>query len=103
MERIDNYGFGYKEDQLSLTALERETVITLNDEEGFAEIYTSQRPWITRLSKNPSAELLEEGRFEGSKWAKYKVPKGLISVRAKSRKGQIARPGLKPPSRISGT
>ena len=39
---------------MSLTAPERETIITLNDEDGHALIYTAQRPIITKL-KNPSA------------------------------------------------
>jgi hypothetical protein len=51
---------------MSLTAPERETIITLNDEDETAEIWTAQRPWITKLKKNPSAVLLEEGKHDGS-------------------------------------
>jgi hypothetical protein len=66
---------------MSLTAPERETIITLNDDDETAEVWTAQRPWITKLRKNPSAILLEEGTHDGSAWARFEVPKGLISVR----------------------
>jgi hypothetical protein len=75
---------------MSLTAPERETIISLNDEDETAEIWTAQRPWITKLRKNPSATLLEEGKHDGSVWARFEVPKELVSVRPKRRKG---RPG----------
>jgi hypothetical protein len=78
---------------LSLTAVERETIITLNDEDETAEIWTAQRPWITKLRKNPSAVLLEEGKHDGSVWARFQIDKSLISVRAQSRKGQRAGQG----------
>jgi hypothetical protein len=68
---------------VSLTAPERETIITLNDEDETAEIWTAQRPWITKLRKNPAATLLEEGKHDGSAWARFEVPKALISVRSK--------------------
>ena len=73
---------------MSLSASERETVIVLNDEEDVTHIYTAQRPWITRLRKNASARLLEEGSFEGSAWARFEVPKELVNVRPKRRKGR---------------
>jgi hypothetical protein len=75
---------------MSLSALERETVVTLNDAEDFAEIYTAQRPWITKLKKNTAAELIEEGRHDGSVWAKFRVPKELISVRSKKVKRELS-------------
>jgi hypothetical protein len=62
---------------MSLTGAERETIITLNDEDETAEIWTAQRPWITRLKKNPSALLLEKGKHNGSVWARFEVPKAL--------------------------
>jgi len=49
---------------MSLTRPERETIITVNDEDGSAEIYTAQRPWITKLRKNPAATLIEYGDEE---------------------------------------
>jgi hypothetical protein len=73
---------------VSLSAAERETVIVMTDEDGFAEIYTAQRRWITKLKKNPAATLVVEGKHDGSAWARFEVPKELVSVRAQSRKGQ---------------
>jgi hypothetical protein len=73
---------------MSLTAPERETIITLNDEDETADIWTAQRPWITRLKKNPSATLLEEGVHDGSVWARFEVPKELVGVRSKRRTGR---------------
>jgi hypothetical protein len=74
---------------VSLTAPERETIITLNDEDETAEIWTAQRPWITKLRKNPAATLLEEGKHDGSVWARFEVPKALISVRSKRAKRDL--------------
>lgn len=67
---------------MSLTAAERETVITMNDEDKVAAIWTAQRPVITKLKKNPSAVLIEEGNFDGSVWARFELPAGLISFRS---------------------
>jgi hypothetical protein len=66
---------------LSLTAAERETVINLNDEDATASIWTAQRPVITKLKKNPAATLLEEGKHDGSVWATFELPAGLVSFR----------------------
>jgi hypothetical protein len=73
---------------MSLAPAERETVITLNDEDEFAHVYTSQRPWITKLRKHPSARLIEEGKFEGSAWARFEVEKELVRVAPRRRKAR---------------
>jgi hypothetical protein len=70
---------------VSLTAPERETIITFNDEDDTAEVWTAQRPWITKLKKNPAAILVEEGKHEGSAWARFTLPKELVSLRSKRR------------------
>jgi hypothetical protein len=67
---------------MSLTAAERETIITLNDEDATASIWTAQRPVITKLKKNPAASLIEEGKHDGSAWAKFEMPAELISFRS---------------------
>jgi hypothetical protein len=67
---------------VSLTAPERETIVTLNDEDKTAHVYTAQRPVITKLKRNPAATLLEEGTHDGSAWARFELPKGLISFRS---------------------
>jgi hypothetical protein len=70
---------------MALTALERETVITFNDADEVASVYTAQRRLITQLKKNPAAVLVEEGVHEGSLWARFELPKNFISFRTKTR------------------
>jgi hypothetical protein len=71
---------------MSLTPAERETVITFNDAEETAEVYTHQRPVITKLKKNPAATLIDEGVFETTPWAHFQIPKQFVSFRGKARK-----------------
>jgi len=75
---------------MSLTAPERETVITLSDAEYVAHVYTAQRPLITKLKKNPAATLIEEGTFEGSAYARFELPSGLISFRSGRSKRELS-------------
>jgi hypothetical protein len=70
---------------MSLSAAERDTTITLNDEETTADIWTAQRRTITKLTKNPAAKLLEEGVHKGSAWARFKLPKEFVSFRSTRR------------------
>jgi hypothetical protein len=67
---------------MTLTAYERETVIVMNDEELTARIWTAQRRIITKLKKNPAARLLEEGRSDGSPWARFELPREFVSFRS---------------------
>jgi hypothetical protein len=71
---------------MSLNALERETVITFNDAEDMAQVHTHQRPVITKMKKNPTARLIEEGVFETTPWARFEIPKNMLSFRSKERK-----------------
>jgi len=68
---------------MSLTAAERETSISMSDENDVAYIYTAQRKVLTRLRKNPAAKLIEEGNHGGSPWARFELPAGLISFRSR--------------------
>jgi hypothetical protein len=68
---------------VSLTAAERETIVTLNDEDEHAEIWTAQRPIITKLKKNAAATLIAEGKHDGSAWAQFQLPAALVSFRSK--------------------
>ena len=68
---------------MSLTAAERETIVTLNDEDDVLHVWTAQRPWITRLKKNPAARLIEEGKHDGSVWARFELPADLLTFRSK--------------------
>jgi hypothetical protein len=72
-------------EQVSFTAPERETVIVFNDEDELASVYTSQRAVITRLKKNPAASIVDEGRFGGSPWAEFELPKRFVTFRSKER------------------
>jgi hypothetical protein len=68
---------------MSLTPAERERIITFNDDDDMAHVWTAQRPWITRLRRNPAAVLLDEGRHDGSAGAAFEVPKELLTIRSK--------------------
>lgn len=65
---------------MALTAAERETVITTDDEDkDFFVIHTSQRPWITSILRNPAAEILEDTEFEGTRLITARFPINLLS------------------------
>ena len=51
---------------MSLTAPERETVITFSDADDTAQVHTHQRKIITELKNNPAAELIEDISFGGT-------------------------------------
>jgi hypothetical protein len=58
----------------SLTAPERETVVNGCDADDFITVWTAQRPIITRLRKLTCAEVLDEGFYGTTVWAKFKLP-----------------------------
>ena len=70
---------------MGLTAFERETVVSFNDAEEMALVVTQQRRVITALKNNPAAVLLAEGVFETSRWARFAIPKRLVSFRTRNR------------------
>jgi hypothetical protein len=72
---------------LSLTAPERETVITFSDEDDTASVHTHQRRIITKLKNNPAAELIEDISFDGTAGAVFELPIWAISFLSKKRKG----------------
>jgi len=74
---------------MSLTDAERETIISMSDAGDTAQIYSSQRRIITKLKKNAAAVLLDEGTFEGSAWAKFEMPRALISFRSTTIKREM--------------
>jgi len=71
---------------MSLTALERETVISTSDDDDFWLINTCQRRMVTQLLKNPSAEIVEDYTHSGSRFITAKLPANGITVRKGSRK-----------------
>ena len=72
---------------MSLTAPERETVITFSDEDDTATVHTHQRRIITKLKNNPAAELIEDISFDGTAGAVFELPVWAISFLSKKRKG----------------
>ena len=72
---------------MSLTASERETVITFSDADDTATIHTHQRRIITKLKNNPSATQLEDVSFDGTPGAAFELPVWAISFLSKKRKG----------------
>jgi hypothetical protein len=71
---------------MSLTAPERETVITFSDDSDTATVHTHERRIITKLRNNPAAELVEDISFDGTAGAVFEMPADLISFRSGRRK-----------------
>jgi hypothetical protein len=71
---------------LSLTAPERETVITFSDDDDTATVHTHQRRIITKLMNNPAATQVEDLTFDGTAGAVSEIPADLISFRSGRRK-----------------
>ena len=72
---------------MSLTAPERETVITFSDEDDTARIHTHQRRIITKLNKNPLATKIEDISFDGTVGAVFELPADRISFLSSYRTG----------------
>jgi hypothetical protein len=70
----------------TLTAPERETVITFSDADDTATIHTHQRRIITKLLNNPAAKKVEDLTFVGSAGAVFEISAELISFRSSRRK-----------------
>jgi hypothetical protein len=73
---------------MSLTAPERETVITFSDEDDTATVHTHQRRIITKLRNNPAATELEDISFDGTAGAVFQLPVWAISFLDKETEGQ---------------
>lgn len=58
----------------SLSAYERETILTMNDGEPIVKIETSQRRILTALRKKPTVfREIETGYFGTTEWARFEV------------------------------
>lgn len=72
-----------KQKNMKLTKLEKETIINFNEEEDFADIYTSNSHLKSRLAEickdNPESCQLEAKDTYG--FVRYRIDKNLISVR----------------------
>lgn len=58
----------------SLNAAERETIINASDADGVVRIWTAQRPFITKLRRNPSFTEVASGQHGTSPWAEFTIP-----------------------------
>ena len=74
---------------MSLTAPERETVITFSDEDDTATVHMHQRKIITKLKNNPAAVLIEDLSFDGTAGAVFQLSAWAISLPSKKRKGGL--------------
>jgi hypothetical protein len=72
---------------LSLSAPERETVITFSDEDETALVHTHQRKIITKLRNNPAATEIEDLSCDGTVGAVFEIPVWAISFLTRKRKG----------------
>lgn len=84
---------------MALTAAERETVISISDDEDLWTIHTSQRKMVTQLLKNPSATILEDTTFQGTRMLVATIPANGITVR----KGGKAKKTSSTPRKVRGT
>ena len=68
-----------------LTPHERETVITMNDDDKTAKVFTWQKRIQRRLQAHPEARLIKQGthKHPGDAWMKFEVPKELVTVRVR--------------------
>ncbi len=77
---------------MSLTAPERETVITFSDADDTATIHTHERKIITKLKNNPAARQVEDLTHDGTAGAVFEIPAELITFRKGRRSSPRCRP-----------
>lgn len=70
---------------MALNAIERETVIVINDADDTMSIHTHQRSMYTKLMKNPSATLVRDLTFGNQPGGEFELPKGLLTIRSGKR------------------
>jgi hypothetical protein len=78
---------------MALSNAERETIVRFDKESDLATVYTYEQRIITRLKKemkrlqSEGGRLIEEGKFEGSPYALFEVPKTWVKVTPPKRMG----------------
>jgi hypothetical protein len=58
---------------------ERETVVNTSDGDDEVRIWTAQRPYITRLRRNPKFVETKSGRWDGTEWAEFVIARAQWS------------------------
>jgi hypothetical protein len=66
-----------------LTPSERETIITINDNDKTARVFTWQRRYQKHLLANPEARLVKKGihKHPDDKFMEFEIPKDLVKIR----------------------
>src|SRR3990167_2408611 len=72
-----------------MTGYERETCITMNDEDTYAVISVFQMRWLTRLRKHKEAKFIKDIEMGGRVIGKiYHIPKTCITLKMSKRPGR---------------
>jgi|HubBroStandDraft_6_1064221.scaffolds.fasta_scaffold154119_2 hypothetical protein len=66
-----------------LAPYERETVITVNDNDKTARVLTWQRRYQKQLLANPEARIVKEGihKHSDDKFMEFEIPKDFVKIR----------------------
>ena len=68
---------------MALTAYERETIVTLNDEDDDVRVWTAQRAQITRLRRDDNYTEINHGLDDGTEWVEFTCPKSKFRFGSK--------------------
>jgi hypothetical protein len=68
-----------------LTKEEQETIVTMNNADKTAHVWTAQVRVINRLRKIADAKLIAEGSHGKTPWAEFELPANLVSFRSSRR------------------
>lgn len=88
---------------MALQPAERETVFLTSDEEKYFIIQTSQRKFVTQLEKNAAAEILEDFKFEGTRFLRVKLPLNAVGFRYPAGKREVEAKRVMKANRCKGT
>jgi len=77
---------------VALTAVERTTTITFDDENEEAYITTYSRPWLTSLRANPDAREITTAFVRNSGGGEFIGPKKLVNYRRQTKTGAARKP-----------
>lgn len=66
---------------MALTAIERETVVSFDDENPYAVVTTYNRPLLTSLRANPDAEEFTTPHVKKDGGGEFRFPKKLFGIR----------------------
>jgi hypothetical protein len=67
-----------------LSKPERETIVTMSDDDKTACVWTAQRPVIRKLMRTHGARLINQGSYGATPWAEFEIPAGQVVFRSAS-------------------